>query len=141
MIVVTVHYVSCCLQHDKLPPGGDSKRDSVYSEDGHDPWCITSEQREYYTKQFKTMQADIEGRIDGRSHHQYSSLQKEKPVTVNVRLFTENVPTFCCECPTFNGECPTFNGECPTLYGEYPTFYGECSNLKVGHHIPYYFAT
>ena len=30
-----------------------------------DPWCITPQQRQYYIKQFTTMQADPKGKIDG----------------------------------------------------------------------------
>lgn len=34
--------------------------------DFQDPWCITAEQREYYTKQFTSMQSNLEGKIDGK---------------------------------------------------------------------------
>ena len=44
-----------CLQH-QLP---------VSNSDYQDPWCITSEQRQYYTKQFASMQSDTSGKIDG----------------------------------------------------------------------------
>nr|CAB3265521.1 ralBP1-associated Eps domain-containing protein 1-like [Phallusia mammillata] len=46
------------------------------SNDFQDPWCITPEQREYYTKQFATMQADLEGKINGQSARNFFTKSK-----------------------------------------------------------------
>uniref|UniRef100_H2Z3B6 EF-hand domain-containing protein n=1 Tax=Ciona savignyi TaxID=51511 RepID=H2Z3B6_CIOSA len=50
------------------PPGGGN--------DVSDPWCITSEQREYYMKQFATMQSDIKGKIDGQTARNFFTKSK-----------------------------------------------------------------
>nr|XP_002130969.1 ralBP1-associated Eps domain-containing protein 1-like [Ciona intestinalis] len=41
-----------------------------------DPWCITDEQREYYMKQFSTMQPDLKGKIDGQTARNFFTKSK-----------------------------------------------------------------
>ena len=55
---------------DKLEKdlGEDGLNSSKTASEYQDPWCITSEQRQYYMKQFMSMQPDIEGKIDGMLH-------------------------------------------------------------------------
>ena len=43
----------------------DAHRKLPVSNDYQDPWCITPEQRQYYMKQFMSMQPDVDGKIDG----------------------------------------------------------------------------
>ncbi|XP_041352222.1 ralBP1-associated Eps domain-containing protein 1-like isoform X2 [Gigantopelta aegis] len=47
------------------PPGFDSSSISSEAESVDDIWSITEEQREYYEKQFKTMQPELTGIITG----------------------------------------------------------------------------
>jgi len=49
----------------------DVQRKLLQPNDYQDPWCITSEQRQYYMKQFMSMQPDVEGKIDGLLPHNY----------------------------------------------------------------------
>lgn len=42
-----------------------SRNNEKLNTDYQDPWSITSEQRRYYTKQFTSMQENVEGKIDG----------------------------------------------------------------------------
>ncbi|XP_048240132.1 ralBP1-associated Eps domain-containing protein 1-like isoform X4 [Haliotis rufescens] len=48
------------------PPGFDSSSISSEAESVDDIWAISEEQREYYMKQFKTMQPDLGGVITGK---------------------------------------------------------------------------
>ncbi|XP_078698397.1 ralBP1-associated Eps domain-containing protein 1-like isoform X1 [Branchiostoma floridae x Branchiostoma belcheri] len=46
------------------------------SEDEVDPWTITQEQRDYYTAQFKTMQPDLHGLIQGTTAREFFQRSK-----------------------------------------------------------------
>ncbi|XP_071115348.1 ralBP1-associated Eps domain-containing protein 1-like isoform X4 [Haliotis cracherodii] len=48
------------------PPGFDSSSISSEAESVDDIWAVSEEQREYYMKQFKTMQPDLGGVITGK---------------------------------------------------------------------------
>lgn len=48
------------------PPGVDSSSISSEADSVDDVWTITDEQRDYYIKQFISMQTDLNGVITGR---------------------------------------------------------------------------
>ncbi|XP_078618976.1 ralBP1-associated Eps domain-containing protein 1-like isoform X2 [Branchiostoma floridae x Branchiostoma japonicum] len=61
-------------QPRSLGPGpGGAPTDS---EDESDPWTITQEQRDYYTAQFKTMQPDLHGLIQGTTAREFFQRSK-----------------------------------------------------------------
>ncbi|XP_064488580.1 ralBP1-associated Eps domain-containing protein 1-like isoform X2 [Ornithodoros turicata] len=52
-------------EHRHLLGNEEDSSEKHSSDDDHDVWCIADDQREYYTKQFQTMQSDLKGKITG----------------------------------------------------------------------------